>query len=60
LVHAFRRLVRDKNETIVVKALSGAQNLKKSLEVIEKSEGAGPVVMVAPLESQEADDESYA
>jgi hypothetical protein len=60
LAHAFRRLVRDKNETIVVKALSGAQNLKKSLEVIEKSEGAGPVVMVAPLESQEADDESYA
>jgi hypothetical protein len=45
LVHAFRRLVRDKNETVVVKALCSAQNLKKSLEVIEKSESAGPVMV---------------
>jgi hypothetical protein len=60
LVNAFRRLVRDKNETVVVKALSSAQNLKKSLEVIEKSESAGPITMPAPLQSDEVDGESYA
>jgi uncharacterized protein YciI len=60
LVHAFRRLVRDKNETVVVKALCSAQNLKKSLEVIEKSESAGPVMVAASLQSDELDRESYA
>lgn len=45
LVHAFRRLVREKNETVVVKALSGAQNLRQSVEFIEKTESLGPVVV---------------
>lgn len=43
LVHAFRRLVREKNETIVVKALSSAQNLRQSVEFAEKTEAMGPV-----------------
>jgi hypothetical protein len=60
LVHAFRRLVRDKNETVVVKALCSAQNLKKSLEVIEKSESVGPIMTTTPLQSDDLDGESYA
>lgn len=43
LVHALRRLVREKNETVVVKALSSAQNLRSSVETAEKHERIGPV-----------------
>ena len=42
VVHALRRLVRDRNETVVVKALSSAQNLRSSVLFIEKAEGLGP------------------
>ena len=45
LVHALRRLVREKNETVVVKALSSAQNLRESVVVAEKLEGMRPVVV---------------
>lgn len=45
LVHALRRLVREKNETVVVKALSSAQNLRESVESIEKLEKMRPVIV---------------
>ncbi|KAE9983453.1 hypothetical protein EG328_009945 [Venturia inaequalis] len=44
LISALRRLVREKSETTIVKALSGAENLKISADFIEKSEEIGPVV----------------
>lgn len=50
LVHAFRRLVREKNETIVVKALCSAQNLRQSVEFIEKMESIGPTVVHAEVD----------
>jgi hypothetical protein len=45
LVHALRRLVREKNETVVVKALSSAQNLRNSVDVAEKFEAMKPVIV---------------
>ena len=45
LVHALRRLVREKNETVVVKALSSAQNLRESVDTIEKVEKCRPVIV---------------
>lgn len=45
LVHALRALVREKNETVIVKALSGAQNLRRNAEVGEKIGGLKPVVV---------------
>ncbi|TLD27480.1 TGF beta receptor associated protein-like protein 1 [Venturia nashicola] len=44
LISALRRLVREKSETTIVKALSGAENLKSSADFIEKSEEVGPVI----------------
>lgn len=44
LISALRRLVREKSETTIVKALSGAENLKTAADFIEKSEEIGPVV----------------
>nr|POF23930.1 transforming growth factor-beta receptor-associated protein 1 [Quercus suber] len=44
LTHALRRLVEERNETDLVKGLSAAQNLRQSGQVIEKSEGLGPVI----------------
>lgn len=43
ITHALRRLVREKNESVVVKALASAQNLRVAAEVVEKIEGLGPV-----------------
>ena len=51
LIHALRRLVREKNETVVVKALSSAQNLRQSVEVIEKVESLGPSVERAAVDA---------
>lgn len=45
LVAAVRRLVRERRETGVVRALAGAQNLKASVAVLDKIEGMGPVVV---------------
>lgn len=42
IVHALRRLVRERNETVVVKALSSAQNLRNNADLIEKIEKIGP------------------
>lgn len=47
LVHALRRLVRDRNETGVAKALASAQNLKRSVEAVEKIESFGPTIVTA-------------
>lgn len=47
LVHALRRLVREKNETVVVKALSSAQNLRESVHTIEKVESMRPVIITS-------------
>jgi len=45
LVHALRRLVRERNESTVVRALSSAQNLRNSVDVAEKLEGLKPIVV---------------
>ena len=45
LVHAFRRLVRERNESAVVKALSGAQNLRQAVDFADKVEGVGATVV---------------
>lgn len=47
LTQALRRLVREKNETVVVKALSSAQNLRNSVETAEKIERIGPVIVTS-------------
>jgi hypothetical protein len=44
LISALRRLVRERSETSIAKALSGAENLKVNEEFIDKSEEIGPVV----------------
>jgi hypothetical protein len=44
LVHAFRKLVRERNETVVAKALASALNLKRTVDVIEKTESIGPTI----------------
>ncbi|KAK4633367.1 Transforming growth factor-beta receptor-associated protein 1 [Fulvia fulva] len=46
LVHAFRRLVGERNESDVVKALCSAQNLRRSGEWVEKMEAVGASVVV--------------
>ena len=44
LTSAFRRLLEEKSEALVTKALSGAQNLKISADLIEKCEQLGPTI----------------
>lgn len=44
LVSALRRIIRERSETMVVKALSGAENLKVNAELIGRIEAAGPSV----------------
>ena len=48
LVSALRRLVQDKSEAMITKALSGAENLKVSADFIEKCEALGPQVESVP------------
>ncbi|GAB7341918.1 hypothetical protein MBLNU457_g0225t1 [Dothideomycetes sp. NU457] len=45
IVHALRKLVSERNETVVLKALAGAQNLRRANEVVEKIESCKPVVL---------------
>ena len=52
LIHALRRLVRERNETVVVKALASAQNLKRSVDFIEKNEVIGLTVVNAEVEAE--------
>ncbi|KAL8997102.1 MAG: hypothetical protein Q9169_003538 [Polycauliona sp. 2 TL-2023] len=42
LISAFRQLVHDKNEAMVVKALSGAENLQVAAALVEKCSAVGP------------------
>lgn len=42
LVNAFRRLIEDKNEAMITKALSGAENLQIASSFIEKCNTLGP------------------
>lgn len=44
LINALRRLVRERSETAINKALISAQNLKTSVEMIDKAEEVGPTV----------------
>jgi hypothetical protein len=44
LVNALRRLVRERSETSINKALSGAQNLRTSAQVIDRVEELGPTI----------------
>ncbi|WPH03512.1 Hypothetical protein R9X50_00639200 [Acrodontium crateriforme] len=52
LVHALRKLVEERHETAIVKALSGAQNLKQAVAFIEKTEALGPTIVNATVESE--------
>lgn len=51
LTHALRRLVWQRNETVVVKALSSAQNLRRTGEFIKKVESQGCVVVRGDVQS---------
>jgi hypothetical protein len=44
IVSALRRIVRERSETMIAKALSGAENLKTNADLIGKIEGLGPTV----------------
>lgn len=44
LVGAFRRLVSEKNEAMMVKSLSGSENLQVALQFVEKSSEMGPQI----------------
>ncbi|CZT51741.1 related to TGF beta receptor associated protein 1 [Rhynchosporium secalis] len=44
LVSALRRIVRERSETMVTKALSGAENLKVTADLIQKIDIAGPSI----------------
>ena len=44
LVSALRRIVRERSETTVAKALSGAENLKVTADLIGKIDAVGPTV----------------
>ena len=47
LVGALRRSLQEKNETLIRKALSGAENLRVSEEFVEKCEALGPHIVPA-------------
>jgi vacuolar protein sorting-associated protein 3 len=44
LVSALARIVRERSETMIAKALSGAENLKVTASLIEKIDAAGPSI----------------
>ncbi|MCJ1310323.1 hypothetical protein MMC25_003986 [Agyrium rufum] len=50
LVSAMRRLLQDKSEATIAKALSGAENLQVSVGLIEKFMEAGPVIQTVEVE----------
>ena len=51
LLRALRRLVRERKETVVVKALASAQNLRGSVDYADKMESVGPTVISAEVEA---------
>lgn len=48
LIKALRLLVRERNETVVVKALCSAQNLRGNVEFAEKCESVGAMTVTSP------------
>jgi len=44
LISALRRMVRERSETMIVKSLSGAENLKVAAQLIEMVDAAGPSI----------------
>ncbi|RAL60791.1 hypothetical protein DID88_009896 [Monilinia fructigena] len=46
LVSALRRIVRERSETMVIKALSGADNLKASVALVDRVRETGPKIEV--------------
>lgn len=44
LINALRRIVRERSETMVTKAVSGAENLKVAAELVGKIDAAGPSI----------------
>lgn len=51
LVPALRRLVKEKNEVVLTKALASSQNLKKSVDHTEKVATLGPTVVRGEIET---------
>ena len=49
LTSAFRRLVYEKNEALILKALSGAENLQVAHAFVEKCEAMGPQIEAAKV-----------
>lgn len=47
LISAFRRIVQERSETMVAKALSGAENLMSRANFIDRCEKAGPAIEAA-------------
>ena len=47
LMSTFRRMVQERNEASITKALSGVENLRISAEFVEKCEQAGPHIVPA-------------
>ena len=47
LISAFRRMVKERNESMVAKALSGAENVLSRAAFIEFCEKRGPAVEAA-------------
>lgn len=44
LVNALRRIIQEKSESTIMRALSSAQNLKMSTDLVEKMEAIGPTI----------------
>ncbi|PBP28876.1 hypothetical protein BUE80_DR000067 [Diplocarpon rosae] len=44
LVNALRRIIRERSETMITKALSGAENLKVAADLVGKIDAAGPSI----------------
>lgn len=44
LISSFRRVLEERNETMIAKALSGAENLLSRANLIDFCEKAGPTV----------------
>ncbi|KAI9759698.1 MAG: hypothetical protein M4579_002175 [Chaenotheca gracillima] len=47
LISAFRRIVKEKSETMIAKSLSGAENLKETEKVINRYDELGPSIEAA-------------
>ena len=48
LISSFRRIVSERNDAMITKALSGAENLQVASAFVEKCSAAGPKIVAAP------------